>query len=261
MVKLAFITLSSEGVKLFAHLKKTFPKADYFVHESVTEEVSDGRFKNVVGLTAEVFGNYEGILFISPCGVAVRAISGNLRHKTTDPAVVQMDVGGRYAVSLLSGHEGGANDLAIAVANAVGADPVISTSTEAVKNIIVGVGCRKGKEAEKIVEAIKSSLDEASTSIEKVRFIASADVKMEEEGLISAARMMDVPLRFIPSDEIRNSTREFQRSEFVDKSVGLPAVAEPTALLAGRRTTLILPKRKYDGITVAISKENSLSLE
>ena len=55
----------------------------------------------------------RGLVYVVPVGVAVRAIAPLIRHKTTDPAVVAVNVGGRWAVSLLSGHEGGANQLAI----------------------------------------------------------------------------------------------------------------------------------------------------
>ena len=260
MDKIAFITLSNEGTKLVNRLMEVFPSGDGYVHERSNEKTNAKRFPKVTTLTDEIFDKYDGLVYIAPCGAVVRAISGHIKDKKSDPAVVQMDVGGRYAVSLLSGHEGGANELAFAIANAVGADPVISTTVDAAKNIIVGVGCRKGKEAAKIVEAIKDALGGANIEIGKVRLIASADVKSKEEGLIAAAREMSLPLRFIPSDDIRRSTREFDHSNFVLKSVNLPAVAEPAALLAGRRTTLIKKKQAYDGITVAIAKENSLSL-
>ena len=84
-------------------------------------------------LTEQIFASYTGLVYIAPTGVVVRAIAPLLRHKTTDPAVVVVDVGGRWAVSLLSGHEGGANELAVTVANILGAEPVVSTTTEAVK--------------------------------------------------------------------------------------------------------------------------------
>ncbi len=47
--------------------------------------------------------------------------------------MVVVDVGARWAISLLSGHEGGANDLAVAVGNILAAEPVISTTSEALK--------------------------------------------------------------------------------------------------------------------------------
>lgn len=260
-MKVAFITLSREGARLVEILIAKYPGAGVFIHEKAPLSAGARSFSSVMELTAEIFGSYDGLVYIAPAGAVVRAIAPKLSGKKSDPAVVQVDIGGRYAVSLLSGHEGGANSLAVAVANAIGAEPVISTSTEAVKNIIVGVGCRKGMDAAPIVEAVYKALEEAKASLEKVRFMASADVKENEPGLAEAARRLGVPLRFIKSDEIRNCGREFAHSAFVMEKVGVPAVAEPSALLAGRRTVLILGKRKYGGITVAVAKESFLSLE
>jgi cobalt-precorrin 5A hydrolase len=89
-----------------------------------------------------------------------------------------------------------------------------------------------------------------------VRLLASADIKKDEEGLIEAARLLGIPLRFIGSEEIRASKKKFARSEFVEKVVKLPAVAEPAALLAGRRTRLILPRMTSGPVTVAIARES-----
>ena len=189
-------------------------------------------------------------------GVVVRAIAPLIRSKFEDPAVVVLDAGGRWAVSLLSGHEGGANALAIRVANILGAEPVITTTTEALKSVIVGIGCRRGTPAERIVAAIRAALTEAGIALDEVRLIASADVKADEPGLISAAETLGVPVRFIPAAEIRASSREFLHSDFVEEKVNLPAVAEPAALLAGRRTRLICRKKTYNGITIAIARED-----
>lgn len=92
---------------------------------------------------------------MAPCGVVTRALAPHLRHKTTDPAVVVVDAVGRFAVSLLSGHEGGANDLTMAVSNIIEAEPVITTTTETLKTIVVGVGCRRGAESAKIIRAVE----------------------------------------------------------------------------------------------------------
>ena len=64
------------------------------------------------------------------CGIVVRTVAGLLRNKREDPAVVVLDEAGRFAVSLLSGHLGGANDLAREIAALLGAQPVITTASE-----------------------------------------------------------------------------------------------------------------------------------
>jgi cobalt-precorrin 5A hydrolase len=259
-MNVALVTLSKEGAVLAERLKARMPDATVFLHEAIAGPDSRS-FSSVVRLTADLFQQFRGLVFLAPCGVVVRAIAPNLEHKTKDPAVVVVDVAGRWAVSLLSGHEGGANELAVTVGNILSAEPIITTTTEAAKNLIVGVGCRKGASAERILTAIHAALDEITAKPDQVRYIASADIKSHEVGLIDAARIIGIPLRFISSDELRECVFDFAPSDFVKEKVDLPAVAEPAALLAGRRTRLILRKRIYDEITVAIAKESSLSLE
>ncbi len=257
-MSLAVITLSEQGACLAGQLVAALGPCDLFVHRQVTATAGAEPFDSVVELTARIFSKYDGLIYILPCGVAVRAIAGQLRDKHSDPAVVALDIGARWAVSLLSGHEGGANQLAVDVANVFDAEAIISTTTEAVKTIIAGVGCRKGIEAKQIISAVEAAVAAAEVAVEDIRLLASADVKRNEPGLLEAARRMNIPLRFIASDTIRNSTRQFAKSEFVKEKVGLPAVAEPAALLAGRRTQLLLPRQTYGGITVALAKENCM---
>jgi cobalt-precorrin 5A hydrolase len=87
--------------------------------------------------------------------------------------------------------------------------------------------------------------------------LASASIKSDESGLLLAAKRLGLELRFIAAEEIRSTTKQFRHSRFVAKKVNLPAVAEPAALLAGRRTQLILPKTIFNQVTVAIARENS----
>jgi len=88
-------------------------------------------FDSLSGLVAETFHQRRAHVFICACGIAVRAIAPHVRDKASDPAVVCLDDAGRFAISLLSGHLGGANDLARQAAAAIGAMPVVTTATDA----------------------------------------------------------------------------------------------------------------------------------
>ena len=255
-MKTALISLSREGDSIIGRLRTGLADTDAFLHEDTGSPCGGQIFSSIAALTANIFGRYRGLVYIAPCGVAVGAIAPHIRHKTSDPAVVVVDVGARYAISLLSGHEGGANELAFTVGNILGCEPVITTTTEARKTLIVGIGCRRGTREEVIAEAVREALRLTGYDISEVRLLASVDKKQDEEGLIKAALNLHVPVRFIPAEEIRASTRGFAHSELVKKRLNLPAVAEPAALLAGRRTTLILPKTIINGVTVALARES-----
>lgn len=87
-------------------------------------------FESLLPVVAELFCVVDGFVFVAATGIVVRAIAPHLRHKGVDPAVVIVDDQGRFAVSLLSGHLGGANDLARLVADRNGLMPVITTATD-----------------------------------------------------------------------------------------------------------------------------------
>ncbi|MFP5377568.1 MAG: cobalamin biosynthesis protein, partial [Acidimicrobiia bacterium] len=73
----------------------------------------------------------EGFVLFVATGAAVRIVAPLLADKRTDPAVVCVDQAGRHAVALVGGHAGGANALARHVAALLGAEPVVTTGTDA----------------------------------------------------------------------------------------------------------------------------------
>ncbi|MDO5538481.1 MAG: cobalt-precorrin 5A hydrolase [Eubacteriales bacterium] len=93
--------------------------------------------------TGEMFARMDAILFIGAAGIAVRSIAPFLEHKSKDPAVVVMDEKGIFAISLVSGHLGGANELAAVLANLTGAIPVITTATDVNGRFAVDIFAKK----------------------------------------------------------------------------------------------------------------------
>ncbi len=87
-------------------------------------------FTELSALVSEIFCRYDALIFVCAVGIAVRAIAPHIVSKVTDPAVIAVDDCGKYAVSLLSGHIGGANALAVQTAGKLGAVPVITTATD-----------------------------------------------------------------------------------------------------------------------------------
>ena len=95
--------------------------------------------------TGRMFESRDALLFIGATGIAVRSIAPFVADKRKDPAVVVMDEKGIFAISLLSGHIGGANELAGTLANLTGAIPVITTATDVNGRFAVDVFAKKQK--------------------------------------------------------------------------------------------------------------------
>ena len=192
-------------------------------------------------------------IMVAACGIAVRFLDGLAQDKHSDPAVVVLDEAGRFAVSLLAGHEGGGNRLAYRVAHAVGAVPVITTATEALKPLVVGIGCRKNVSVERIAAAVRLALEQRD--INDIREIATIDLKADEPGLLAFCKQYQLPLRVLSSATVAARAWVTQPSDWVQKNVGLPGVCEPCALIASPRGRLIVPKTALDGVAVAVVED------
>lgn len=123
------------------------------------------------------------------------------------------------------------------------------------RNLIIGVGCRKGKSSGEIIEAIKVSLDRVKKSELSIKGIATIDVKENEKGIIEAAKYYKVPLVVIKREEVRKIEKDFETSDFVKKAIGVGAVAEPVAFIASDDGEVIMKKTRFGGITIAIVEE------
>lgn len=80
--------------------------------------------------TGEQMKEHRSLLFIGACGIAVRAIAPFLTNKLNDMPVLVMDEQGRFVIPVLAGHVGGANELALSLAERMGSTPVITTATD-----------------------------------------------------------------------------------------------------------------------------------
>jgi len=245
-VRVAVVAITKKGQSAALKIKKNIPGAEVYAL------LLKGELKE---MSKKLFSEFDGIVFCMAAGIVVRVIAPYINNKYTDPAVVTIDEGGRFAISLLSGHEGGANDLAIKVANILGAEPVITTASESRRNIVIGIGCRRGTEKGEILKAVRYALAETNRPVNRVRYIATIDLKRDEQGLIDACAELGIPLKIISADLIKKFNGKYEKSSFVKEKIGVEGVSEPCALIAAKRPRLILPKTIVGRVTVAVAKE------
>ena len=131
MSQIAIAGFTTNGCVLAQKIANELEGAHAWAPYRIAEEVGLPGFDSVGAWTGEAFAQgCDGIVFVGACGIAVRAVAPYVASKMHDPAVVCVDEVGKWAISLLSGHVGGANDLARRIARIVGATPVVTTATD-----------------------------------------------------------------------------------------------------------------------------------
>jgi len=345
--KLAIWALTSKGAHLGRTLQAHFPRSGLFLGSKIAARGGAQRFDRLADALPGQFGRFEGHVFIMAAGIVVRSLAPLLHHKTTDPAVVVVDECGRHAISLLSGHLGGANALARRIAVCIGARPVITTATdlrdlpaidliaqqrgliienpEAIRHVgmallegrrvglydprgwlagalppkgfhtvaalepvddggpgrntpgvwvddihidlpaeilvlrppslFVGVGCNRNTPRDEIQDLLERVLNDHRLAAASIAGLASIDLKADEEGMLSLAKILDRPLVFYSRDQLAAVGAVPSPSKVVQKHVGVESVCEAAALLASGNGTLIAPKQVTPNATIAIARK------
>lgn len=381
MLRVAVYALTARGLDLAARLAPPF-QADIYAASGLA---SGGGlalagfapvtfFSSLPELVAATFRRYDCHIFITAAGIAVRCIAPHLKHKAVDPAVLVVDHHGQYVISLLSGHLGGANELARRAAAVLGGRAVITTATDcddlpaldvlakerglavadlaAVKSVsaallageavelydpdnllgisgsrweglftaiheaepgspegenggegeneacgassapagpprilvtgrnpaalgraaerclvlhpplyCAGVGCKRGAPANAVYRAVADLFAELGLSSLSLAFVASIDAKSDEPGLLEAAHMLHVPLKFYSAGEL-SAFPVTQPSTKVRERFGIDGVCEPAALAAaGRGAELVAAKTRFEGVTVALARRDAALLQ
>ena len=134
-MRIVVVAITRNGALLGKRLRDSLAGAELYVSRRYAGQAGKERevFEpgELTELLASLWGTVDGFVLIMATGIVVRLIAPLLESKQTDPAVVTMDDAGRFAISLLSGHLGGANELAERCAFISGARAVITTATDA----------------------------------------------------------------------------------------------------------------------------------
>ena len=228
------------------------PMAHFLAEQLSAAEPPGGSTSSNQQSFRTVYRQYGAWVFIGTTGIAVRYLQGLLEDKHTDPGVVLVDEAGRQVISLVGGHEGGANELSIRVANLLGAQPILTTATESLRPLILGIGCRRDVTLTQIDTAVMNVLNMHQLSIANFRMVATVDVKLQESGLLAWCRQRQLPMRGIPLSLLQHRPWVTKSSDWVQETLGVAGVCEPCALLASHAGKLLVPKTALSGVTVAV---------
>ena len=200
------VAATANGRRHAAHLERAWPDARSY----------KGKPKEAL---RRAWKECDAIVLFLATGAAVRLVAPLLQDKHHDPGVVCVDDAGRFAVSLVGGHGGGANALAGRVADSLGATPVITTASDvtdfpALDSLGAGLGFE-----------IEEGSDFAA--------VGAALVSGERVNLVSDARW---PLGPLPENVVRSENAESPLIFISDRTVSVPrpaVVYRPPSLVAG----------------------------
>lgn len=165
-MKVACLSFTDSGREIGERLYNYKGKDIQIVHY-VNSNI-EGGIKSII---KDIVENYDGIIFISATGIAVRMISPYIIDKTVDPAIIVVDDLGRFSISLLSGHIGRGNFLCKQVASILGARPVITTASD-----------NRGIEA---IDAFSMKMDYFMEDMESIKDITAMMVNGKKIGFYS----------------------------------------------------------------------------
>ncbi len=156
-MKITAIAFTENGAKVVKQLTEIIDAKGYLFSKYAENGLEP--FDNLAELVDEKFCKSDALVFVGACGIAVRAVAPHIKDKATDPAVIVIDERAEHVIPVLSGHIGGANELAKKIAKITGASPVITTATDINDKFAVDVFAVKNKlhiadmEAAKLVSA------------------------------------------------------------------------------------------------------------
>lgn len=149
--------------------------------------------------TRKAFETSEAIIYIGATGIAVRAIAPFICSKDVDPAIIVLDERGENIISLLSGHIGGANELAREIAKLVEGRPIISTATDLNKVFAVDEWAKRN--------------DLFIKEVSQIKFVSSAFLNEEKVGLVTTFPIegnipKDISIKDMDSKDINKEKKE-----------------------------------------------------
>ena len=122
------------------------------------------------------------------------------------------------------------------------------------QKLIAGIGCKRGTSFEKISAAVKAACEMINQPVERIKLLASVDIKSDEVGLLEFAKNLGVDIKFFGVEELTKKISEYKlsESEFVKATIGAGNICEAAALCCVKSARFALPKKIFDGVTICL---------
>jgi cobalt-precorrin 5A hydrolase len=123
------------------------------------------------------------------------------------------------------------------------------------RELIIGIGCKKGKSEKEILIGINKALNDLNMDISRVNYLSTGDMKKNEKGIIKLSENLNIPLKIIPKEKLELFTsKDCSKSDFVYKNFKIYGVCESSAMIsAGFDSKLIYKKTPFNGVTIAVA--------
>ena len=136
--------LAARITELSLSVSYGFWQSRYGGHPAVSKiQIRERGNRSLPDFLEEAFAQQFPVIFIGALGITVRAIAPLIRHKTVDSPVLVLDEAGQFVIPVLSGHLGGANELAQQIAESLHSAAVVTTATDVNGLFAVDVFARK----------------------------------------------------------------------------------------------------------------------
>ena len=148
-MRISVISFTKKGEKLSERLAKQLKETEVRLYTRCSRIRGEGMAsyleEDLKQWTGRQMEERNGLVFIGACGIAVRSVAPFLADKLYDSPVLVMDENGQYVIPILSGHMGGANELAEFIGKRMKALPVITTATDIHRTFAVDLFAKKNK--------------------------------------------------------------------------------------------------------------------
>ena len=234
---IVIVAITKLGVETALKIKEALAKKDFlsivYAPEKYSKPGVTTMDKKLDEFIKDKYHNFDAIVGVMATGIIIRAVAPLLQGKLVDPAVVGVDASGRFVISLLSGHYGGANELTKQIADGIDATPVVTTASDVMGRLSL----------EELARALHLKIENPESLVA----VTSAIVNGGKIVLVTS-KEMKIPLTTIIGFDVRQAGNAEEAAEIVN------------AYDAGALIVPEMPRRKLFVKPVIILKPLTISI-